>query len=134
LISCSQPEPDGGRSASDALARQDETRRLHLGIMRAVETSLSTPARTPNGDQVVASLRGSIEAHWRAVSICSDEKRPLPDARRKSTGAPKGNQNALKHGNYTAAAQAASREKKTRDKTPLGDRAAEVSRTAGGMG
>ena len=30
----------------------------------------------------------------------------------KSSGAPKGNQNALKHGNYTAAAQAASREKK----------------------
>ena len=30
----------------------------------------------------------------------------------KSTGAPKGNQNALKHGNYTAAAQAALREKK----------------------
>ena len=30
----------------------------------------------------------------------------------KSTGAPKGNQNALKHGNYTAAAQAASRERK----------------------
>ena len=46
------------------------------------------------------------------MPICSDEKRPLPDARRKSTGAPKGNQNALKHGNYTAAAQAALREKK----------------------
>jgi hypothetical protein len=30
----------------------------------------------------------------------------------KSSGAPKGNQNALKHGNYTAAAQAASREQK----------------------
>jgi hypothetical protein len=30
----------------------------------------------------------------------------------KSSGAPKGNQNALKHGNYTAAAQAALREKK----------------------
>jgi uncharacterized protein YjcR len=30
----------------------------------------------------------------------------------KSSGAPKGNQNALKHGNYTAAAQAASREEK----------------------
>jgi hypothetical protein len=30
----------------------------------------------------------------------------------KSTGAPKGNQNALKHGNYTAAAQAALREQK----------------------
>ena len=30
----------------------------------------------------------------------------------KSSGARKGNQNALKHGNYTAAAQAASREKK----------------------
>jgi len=30
----------------------------------------------------------------------------------KSSGAPKGNPNALKHGNYTAAAQAALREKK----------------------
>ena len=30
----------------------------------------------------------------------------------KSSGAPKGNQNALKHGNYTAAAQAALREQK----------------------
>jgi uncharacterized protein YjcR len=30
----------------------------------------------------------------------------------KSSGAPKGNQNALKHGNYTAAAQAVLREKK----------------------
>jgi uncharacterized protein YjcR len=30
----------------------------------------------------------------------------------KLSGAPKGNQNALKHGNYTAAAQAALREKK----------------------
>jgi uncharacterized protein YjcR len=30
----------------------------------------------------------------------------------KSTGAPKGNQNALKHGKYTAAAQAALREQK----------------------
>ena len=30
----------------------------------------------------------------------------------KSSGARKGNQNALKHGNYTAAAQAALREKK----------------------
>ena len=30
----------------------------------------------------------------------------------KASGAPKGNQNALKHGNYTAAAQAALREKK----------------------
>jgi uncharacterized protein YjcR len=30
----------------------------------------------------------------------------------KSRGAPKGNQNALKHGNYTVATQAASREKK----------------------
>jgi len=29
----------------------------------------------------------------------------------KASGAPKGNQNALKHGNYTAAAQAALREK-----------------------
>jgi hypothetical protein len=24
-----------------------------------------------------------IEAHWRAVPICSDEKRPLSDARRE---------------------------------------------------
>ena len=30
----------------------------------------------------------------------------------KSSGAPKGNPNALKHGNYTAAAQAALREKR----------------------
>jgi len=32
----------------------------------------------------------------------------------KSTGAPQGNQNALKHGNYTAAAQTALREKNAR--------------------
>ena len=38
------------------------------------------------------------------VSVASDGERPLPDARGPVTGAPKGNQNALKHGRYTAKA------------------------------
>jgi hypothetical protein len=35
--------------------------------------------QTPDASE--PALRGSIEAHWRAVPICSDEKRPLSDAR-----------------------------------------------------
>jgi len=37
--------------------------------------------QTPDASE--PALRGSIEAHRRAVPICSDEKRPLPDARRE---------------------------------------------------
>jgi hypothetical protein len=37
--------------------------------------------QTPDASE--PALRGSIEAHWRAVSISSDEKRPLSDARRE---------------------------------------------------
>jgi hypothetical protein len=46
------------------------------------------------------------------MSISSDEKRPLPDARRQIDRRAKGNQSALKHGNYTAAARAALRVQK----------------------
>ena len=38
------------------------------------------------------------------MSVAGDDKRSLPDARGKSSGAPKGNKNALKHGQYTAKA------------------------------
>jgi hypothetical protein len=41
-------------------------------VVRGRSTTASQPA-----------LRGSIEAHWRAVPICSDEKRPLSDAWRE---------------------------------------------------
>jgi hypothetical protein len=40
------------------------------------------------------------------VQVTSYAERPMPDARRKSTGAPMGNRNALKHGRYTAEAVA----------------------------
>src|ERR1700730_3019910 len=38
------------------------------------------------------------------VPSTSDVERPVPDARRNVTGAPKGNKNAFKHGRYTAEA------------------------------
>jgi hypothetical protein len=48
----------------------------------------------------------------------------------KSTGALKGNQSALKHGNYTAAAQAALREKKREIRRILEIEPAELLRSA----
>lgn len=44
------------------------------------------------------------------VPVSSDAEWPLPDARRKITGAPKGNKNAFKHGRYSAEAIANRRE------------------------
>jgi hypothetical protein len=44
------------------------------------------------------------------VPIASDAERPLPNARRKVAGSPKGNKNALKHGRYTADAIARRRD------------------------
>jgi hypothetical protein len=39
---------------------------------------------------------------WNGRWIVGDAERPLPDARRKSHGAPRGNKNAFKHGRYSA--------------------------------
>ena len=45
-----------------------------------------------------------------ALPVARDEERPLPDARRPTQGAPRGNKNAYKHGRYSAEAIARRRE------------------------
>ena len=44
------------------------------------------------------------------MPVTRDDKRQMPDARGKSPGAPAGNNNARKHGRYTAEAIAERRE------------------------
>jgi uncharacterized protein YjcR len=44
----------------------------------------------------------SEDAARGAMPESGDAERPLPDTWRKTTGAPKGNRNALKHGLYSA--------------------------------
>src|SRR5271165_839881 len=46
----------------------------------------------------------SADKEREPVPVARDAERPVPTARRKVAGAPKGNKNAFKHGGYSAEA------------------------------